>query len=196
MLRLYTSGYGDWLRRGPSAREQRVTELRRAIRRIWREKTYGCPRIHAALRDEGERVGRKRMARLMWEIWRGDPMPSHAGPAGRSVRRFFLNRASSWPGEWRIHRVKPFPVSGDPATTLRRLRNAVAAMPRTRIETATESHLHAVCRTRFLRFRDDLEFRYSAGEHVVHVQSASRWGLFDFGVNRRRVERVRKGLRG
>ena len=103
-------------------------------------------------------------------------MPSHAGPAGRSVRRFFLNRASSWPGEWRIHRVKPFPVSGDPATTLRRLRNAVAAMPRTRIETATESHLHAVCRTRFLRFRDDLEFRYSAGEHVVHVQSASRWG--------------------
>ena len=123
-------------------------------------------------------------------------MPSHAGPAGRSVRRFFLNRASSWPGEWRIHRVKPFPVSGDPATTLRRLRNVVAAMPRTRIETATESHLHAVCRTRFLRFRDDLEFRYSAGEHVVHVRSASRWGLFDFGVNRRRVERVRKGLRG
>ena len=56
----------------------------------------------------------------------GDPMPSHAGPAGRPVRRFFLNRASSWPGEWRIHRVKPFPVAGDPATTLRRLRNAVA----------------------------------------------------------------------
>ncbi len=123
-------------------------------------------------------------------------MPSHAAPAVRSVWRIFLNRASSWPGEWRIYRVEPFPVSGDPASTLRRLRNAVAAMPRTRIETATESYLHAVCRTRFLNFRDDLEFRYSAAEHVVHVRSASRWGIFDFGVNRRRIERVRQGLRG
>ena len=123
-------------------------------------------------------------------------MPSDAGPGGPSVRRCLLNRASSWPGEWRIHRVEPFPVSGDPATTLRRLRDAVAAMPRTRIETATESYLHAVCWTRFLGFRDDLEFRYSAAEHVVHVWSASRLVIFDFGVNRRRVERVRKALPG
>lgn len=123
-------------------------------------------------------------------------MPSHTAPGGWSVRRIFLNRASSWPGEWRIHRVEPFPLSGDPATTLRQLKSAVAAMARTRIETATETYLHAVCRTRFLRFRDDLEFRYSAAENVVHVGSASRWGIFDFGVNRRRVERVRKGLRG
>ena len=123
-------------------------------------------------------------------------MPSHPDPGGRSVRRILLNRASSRPGEWRIHRVEPFPVSGDPATTLRRLRDAVAAMPRTRIETATDRYLHAVCRMRFLGFRDDLEFRYSAAENVVHVRSASRWGIFDFGVNRRRVERVRKGLRG
>ncbi|MDE0083324.1 MAG: IS3 family transposase [Gammaproteobacteria bacterium] len=63
-------GYSDWLRRGPSARERRDAELRRAIRRIWieSEKIYGCPRIHAALRDEGERVSRKRVARLMREM--------------------------------------------------------------------------------------------------------------------------------
>ena len=69
VLGLSTSGYSDWLRRGPSARERRDAELRRAIRRIWREseKIYGCPRIHAALRDEGERVSRKRVARLMRE---------------------------------------------------------------------------------------------------------------------------------
>ena len=60
---------------------------------------------------------------------------------------------------------------------------------------ATETYLHAVCRTRLLGFRDDLEFRHSPAEGVVHVRSASRVGVYDFGVNRRRVERVRKGLR-
>ena len=56
VLGLSTSGSSDWLRRGPSARERRDAE----IRRIWREseKIYGCPRIHAAWRDEGERVSR------------------------------------------------------------------------------------------------------------------------------------------
>lgn len=75
----------------------------------------------------------------------------------------------------------------------RRLREVVAAMPRTRIVTATDDRLHAVCRTR-LGFRDDLEFRWCPSEGVAHVTSASRVGLFDFGVNRRRVERVRRQL--
>ena len=32
------------------------------------EKIYGCARIHAALQDEGERVSRKRVARVMREM--------------------------------------------------------------------------------------------------------------------------------
>ena len=66
-------------------------------------------------------------------------------------------------------------------------------MPRTRVTTATDTYLHAVCRT-WIGFRDDLEFRHSAEEGVVHVRSAARIGIYDFGVNRRRVKRVRKRL--
>lgn len=121
-------------------------------------------------------------------------MPPETGPPERSFHPLLLNHVSSRPGGWWIHRVAPFPVSGDPAGALRRLEHVVASMPRTRIVTATDTCLHAVCRTRLFGFRDDLEFRYSPDDGVVHVRSASRVGIYDFGVNRRRVERVRKGL--
>ena len=70
VLGLSTSGYNDWLDRPPSARARRDHELGERILEIWREshETYGSPRIHAALRAEGERVGRKRVARLMREL--------------------------------------------------------------------------------------------------------------------------------
>lgn len=77
---------------------------------------------------------------------------------------------------------------------LRRLEEVVRAMPRTEIVVATDTCLYAVCRTWLMGFRDDIEFRYSPGEGVVHVRCASRVGIYDFGVNRRRVERVRKAL--
>ena len=122
-------------------------------------------------------------------------MPAETGLPKGPFHRVLPNHVSSLPGEWRIHRVAPFAVAGDSADTLRRLEEVVRAMPRTRIVVATETRLHAVCRTRLLGFRDDLEFRYSRAGNVVHVRSASRIGVFDFGVNRRRVERVRRALR-
>ena len=111
-----------------------------------------------------------------------------------SFRRFVPAYVSSRAAAWWIQRVRPFQASGDPAARLRGLRRIVAAMPRTEVIEATDEYLHAVCRT-LLGFRDDIEFRFSVADGVVHVQSASRFGLFDFGVNRRRVERVRSRLR-
>ena len=70
VLGLSTSGYHDWLRRGPSARARRDAELKGGILAKWIESggIHGCPRIHAALLAGGERVGRKRVARLMREL--------------------------------------------------------------------------------------------------------------------------------
>ena len=70
VLGLSPSGYYDWLRRPPSARARRDAELKGRILAKWIEsgETYGCPRIHAALLAEGERVSRKRVARLMREL--------------------------------------------------------------------------------------------------------------------------------
>jgi putative transposase len=67
VLGVSPSGYYAWSKRPASRRKQRDGELLRRIRTIHlaSRETYGTPRVFAELKDEGERVGRKRVARLM-----------------------------------------------------------------------------------------------------------------------------------
>jgi len=67
VLEVSTSGYYAWRERGVSQRSQEDAVLTDRIRTIHtRSKgTYGAPRIHAELTEEGAHVGRKRVARLM-----------------------------------------------------------------------------------------------------------------------------------
>ena len=68
--------------------------------------------------------------------------------------------------------------------------DAVRAMPRTTIVEQNENYLYAEFRSALLRYVDDVEF-YADGE-VIHVRSCSRLGRRDFGVNRDRVEALRR----
>ena len=68
LLGVSRSGYYDWERRAPSDRALGDAWLIERIREIWAEnrQVYGSPRIHAELRiGDGERIGRKRVERLM-----------------------------------------------------------------------------------------------------------------------------------
>ena len=67
ILEVSTSGYYAWRKRPPSKRDQKDAMLTEKIRQIHDRSrgTYGSPRVHAALQDEGIRVGKKRVARLM-----------------------------------------------------------------------------------------------------------------------------------
>jgi putative transposase len=66
-LKVSVSGYYAWRTRPPSPREQDDTALLAEIRAIHQASRglYGSPRIHAALRQAGLHVSRKRVARLM-----------------------------------------------------------------------------------------------------------------------------------
>jgi len=67
LLEVSTSGYYAWVKRTPSKRSREDAILSDRIRWIYlrSRSTYGAPRVHEELRDEGVRVGRKRVARLM-----------------------------------------------------------------------------------------------------------------------------------
>lgn len=74
--------------------------------------------------------------------------------------------------------------------TMDAVRAAVQAMPRTRIISDKDNYLYAEFRTRLLRYVDDVEFFFDG--RVIQVRSCSRLGRRDFGVNRRRVEELRR----
>jgi putative transposase len=61
------SGFYAWHSRGPSVRALEDARLTARIRMYHARSKgrYGAPNIHADLRDEGIRVGKKRVARLM-----------------------------------------------------------------------------------------------------------------------------------
>jgi transposase InsO family protein len=80
VLEVASSGFYAWRTRGPSARAVADLQVLAAVRVAHAESdgTYGAPRVHQELRDAGQRVGKKRVARLM----------RHAGLHGRTpVRR-------------------------------------------------------------------------------------------------------------
>jgi putative transposase len=68
VLGVSRSGFHAWERRGPSARAQEDERLLERIREIHElnRRVYGSPRVHAELvLADGERIGRKRVERLM-----------------------------------------------------------------------------------------------------------------------------------
>jgi len=79
VLEVSTSGFYAWRKRGPSKRAREDAWLLERIETIHKESrgTYGAPRIHAELQEQGIQVSRKRVARLMRE----------AGLVGVSRRR-------------------------------------------------------------------------------------------------------------
>lgn len=66
-LRISTSGFYAWCHRGPSRRSQEDAQLKVRIRAAFEgsRQTYGSPRVLADLREDGEKVGRNRVIRLM-----------------------------------------------------------------------------------------------------------------------------------
>ncbi len=87
VLRISRSGYYAWRQRGASRRSVQDVVLAATIATIHRasDGTYGVPRIHAELRDQGIRISRRRVARLMGELRLGGVSRRRSGDSRAMV---------------------------------------------------------------------------------------------------------------
>jgi len=89
------------------------------------------------------------------------------------------------------HAIPAFQLVVPPAEAWRVLRATLESLPRVQIVSVTDDYIHAECSSAFFGFVDDLELHLRASQNIIAVRSASRLGHSDFGVNRKRVEKMR-----
>jgi uncharacterized protein (DUF1499 family) len=89
------------------------------------------------------------------------------------------------------HLIEPLHYSGSLADARQKLTAILEDMKRVRLAKVETDYIHAEFRSSVFRFVDDVEFWFPPDKPIIHVKSASRKGYYDFGANRRRVERLR-----
>jgi uncharacterized protein (DUF1499 family) len=110
------------------------------------------------------------------------------------------NAVTSQADLWPDHPMKqyasiaPFKATGDGRAEMQKIADALKTLPRTVIVRQEPGYIYAQSTTALLKFTDDIEFALDASKGVIDVRSASRIGQKDFGVNRARVELIRKAI--
>ena len=94
------------------------------------------------------------------------------------------------------HKVNPIPYTTSMVEAKGKLMGVLAAMPQTNVVVEQPDYVHAEFRTSMLHFIDDVEFYFNEEEKIIELRSASRLGHSDLGVNRMRVEEIRKRFNG
>jgi uncharacterized protein (DUF1499 family) len=90
------------------------------------------------------------------------------------------------------HAIDPLPYSTTKANAKKRLLEIIHSLPRTQVATDQPDYLHIEFTSQVLRFVDDVEFYLGVTDRTIHFRSASRVGHSDLGVNRKRMEAIRK----
>ena len=90
------------------------------------------------------------------------------------------------------HYIEPIGFSqSNTAEVLSRLKNSIREMGGS-IQAETDNYLAFTFTSSIFRFVDDLEIRIDKDLKIIHMRSASRVGHSDRGVNKKRIEQLKK----
>jgi uncharacterized protein (DUF1499 family) len=87
--------------------------------------------------------------------------------------------------------IEPLHYVGSLTDARQKLIDILENTKRVRLVKVETDYIHAEFRSLIFQFIDDLELYIPPDQAIIHVKSASRKGYYDFGANRRRVERLR-----
>jgi uncharacterized protein (DUF1499 family) len=91
----------------------------------------------------------------------------------------------------RIHGIDPITFHGTQEEAEEKIKHVIATMERSKIVKSTGDYVHAEFKSKLFGFVDDVEFFIDEKGGLIQVHSESRTGIYDFGVNRKRVEEIR-----
>jgi len=63
--------------------------------------------------------------------------------------------------------------------------------PRLEIINKEKNYIHALATSRIMKFIDDIEIKNLNKDNIFQIKSSSRLGIYDLGVNKRRVQTLR-----
>ncbi len=86
------------------------------------------------------------------------------------------------------HYIEPWKGLGSLERNQQQLLVLLSTVDNCQVVDQDDNYLHATFTTRWLRFVDDVEFLIDAEQ--IQLRSGSRTGYSDFGVNRKRLERL------
>jgi uncharacterized protein (DUF1499 family) len=134
------------------------------------------------------------------EIVGGQPMGLFAGSRPASLG---FNSGKFTPPSWKPncvsstveksdkHYIDPLAFSGDANAAWAKLVGLVKGQTRVSMVSEKPGYLYVEAKSAGLGFVDDVEFALDEKASVIHLRSASRLGVRDFDVNRKRVEAIR-----
>ena len=134
-------------------------------------------------------------------LFRGKP-PSLMGMQGGRLPPPYAtpnnvhSQAAIWGPAYAHTLIEPLSAQGDGPATMARLRHLIEATPGAQVVKASPDYLYVQYTTKWMKFVDDAEFWFDPAASQVQVRSASRLGNGDLGVNRARIEDLRKRLSG
>ncbi len=94
------------------------------------------------------------------------------------------------------HKVNPIPYATSMSEAKGKLMGILAATPQVSVVVEQPNYIHVEFSTPLLHFIDDVEFYFNEDEKQIELRSASRVGYDDLGVNRTRIEEIRRHFNG
>ncbi len=94
------------------------------------------------------------------------------------------------------HRVEPIRYTGSQDEAREKLLMIVRHMAQSTLVKSDPDYIHVEFRSAFFEFVDDVEFLFDDRAKLIHFRSAARTGYYDFNVNRKRMEEIRKRFTG